>query len=172
MKLKTIPFEETCKISRDYATTAIQTLDALRHKHGPLRFLYMSGYFAPRSPAEVPKVLQDHGLINHGLLRVWRAETLILEYGEQSKGAVQSCAVKPKLIDAPGREKREVRGLPHIDLPDIAAALLDQVVNGFEKDTLSNADMILDRRLWLGSRELDGSRPAWLVRTWTLVFSL
>jgi hypothetical protein len=70
-KLKTIPFEETCKISRDYATTAIQTLDALRHKQdGPLRFIYMSGHFAPRTPAEVPKELQDHGLTNYGLLRV------------------------------------------------------------------------------------------------------
>jgi hypothetical protein len=71
MKLKTIPFDETCKISRDYAITAIKTLDALRHKQArPLRFLYMSGHFAPRSPAEVPKELQDHGLVNYGLLRV------------------------------------------------------------------------------------------------------
>lgn len=36
----------------------------------------------------------------------------------------------------------EIPGLPHIDLPDVAAALLDQVVNGFEKDTLKNDDMI------------------------------
>jgi hypothetical protein len=179
-KLKTIPFEETCKISRDYATTAIQTLDALRHKQdGPLRFIYMSGHFAPRSPAEVPKELQDHGLINYGLLRVCmderaggrtrpflpvslsclplppsmphvnangplqgEAEAQILAYGEQSNGAVQSCVVKPGLIDAPGKEKRSIPGLPNIDLPDIAAALLDQIVKGFEQDTLSNADMI------------------------------
>lgn len=71
MKLQTTPFEETCKISRDYAITAIQALDALRHKQArPLRFLYMSGHFATRSPAEVPKELQDHGLIKYGLLRV------------------------------------------------------------------------------------------------------
>ena len=70
MKLSTIPFEETCKISRDYATTAIKTLDDLHQKDGPLRFIYMSGHFAPRSAAEVPKELQNHGLINYGLLRV------------------------------------------------------------------------------------------------------
>lgn len=71
MKLQTIPFEETCKISRDYATAAIRTLDALHHKQDrPLRFLYMSGHFAPRSPAEVPKELKNHGLINYGLVRV------------------------------------------------------------------------------------------------------
>ncbi|RFU34064.1 hypothetical protein B7463_g2296, partial [Scytalidium lignicola] len=141
-KLKTIPFEETCKICRDYATTAIQTLDALRHqKDGPLRFIYMSGHFAPRSQSEVPKELRDHGLIDYGLLR-GEAETQILAYGEQSNGAVQSCVVKPGLINAPGKEKRSIPGLPSIDLLDISAALLDQIVNGFEKDTLSNADMI------------------------------
>ncbi|KAA8645640.1 uncharacterized protein ATNIH1004_007059 [Aspergillus tanneri] len=142
VKLKTVPFEETCKISRDYATTAIQTLDTLRYKQdGPLRFIYISGHFAPRSPAEVPKELQDHGLINYGLMR-GEAETLILAYGKQSKGAVQSCVVKPGFIDSPNRERREIPGLPHIDLQNIAAALLDQVVNGFEKDTLNNADLI------------------------------
>ncbi|KAJ5605888.1 hypothetical protein N7510_008669 [Penicillium lagena] len=142
MKLKTIPFEETCKISRDYATAAIQALDVLRHKQArPLRFLYMSGHFAPRSPAEVPKELQDHGLINYGLLR-GEAETLILTYGEKSEGAVQSCVAKPGLIDAPGRETREIPGLPHIDLARIAAALLDQAMNGFEKNTLSNDDLV------------------------------
>ena len=69
-------------------------------------------------------------------------EAQILAYGEQSNGAVQSCVVKPGLIDAPGKEKRSIPGLPNIDLPDIAAALLDQIVKGFEQDTLSNADMI------------------------------
>ncbi|KAH8672909.1 hypothetical protein BGZ60DRAFT_430205 [Tricladium varicosporioides] len=155
MKLNTIPFEETCKISRDYATTAIQTLDALHHKKDrPLRFLYMSGHFAPRNKDEVPKELQNHGLINYGLLR-GEAETLIIAYGEQSKGAVQPCIVKPGLIDAPSRERQEIPGLPHINLPDIAAALLDQVVNGFEKDTLSNADMIR-----IGQKALDGQQKA------------
>lgn len=37
---------------------------------------------------------------------------------------------------------RTVIGLPKIQLRDMAAALLDQVVNGFEKDTLGNGDMI------------------------------
>lgn len=50
--------------------------------------------------------------------------------------------MKPGLIDAPRAEKREIPGLPHIDLPDIAAALLDQVTHGFEKDTLSNDDLV------------------------------
>jgi hypothetical protein len=76
-KLKFVPFEETCKISRDYAITAMKTLDTLCHRqNGPLRFIYMSGHFAPRSEAEVPKELHDHSLINYGLLRVCLEEQL------------------------------------------------------------------------------------------------
>lgn len=45
------------------------------------------------------------------------------------------------MIASPGKPSRTVPGLPKIELCDIAAALLDQVVNGFEKDTLSNDDM-------------------------------
>ena len=75
MMVNTLPFEETCKVSRDYAITAIQTLDTLREKDArPLRFLYMSGHFVPRSRAEVPKELRDHGLIEYGLMRVRKNE--------------------------------------------------------------------------------------------------
>lgn len=49
--------------------------------------------------------------------------------------------MKPGLIDAPGAEKRDIPGVPHVDLPDIAAALVDQAIRGFEKDTLSNDDL-------------------------------
>ncbi|CEJ59191.1 hypothetical protein PMG11_07824 [Penicillium brasilianum] len=144
-RLSTIPWEETCKISRDYATTAVKTLDTLRQpqpRGKPLRFLYMSGHLSQRTRAQIPAVLRDSGLSDYSLLR-GEAETLILNYAERSQGAVQSCVVKPGLIDAPGAEKREVPGVPHIELPDIAAAMLDQVVGGFEKDTLSNDDLVL-----------------------------
>jgi len=67
---------------------------------------------------------------------------LILKYGAESKGTVQSCVAKPGLIDHPSRERKEIPGVPHIELVDIAAALLNQISNGFEKDTLSNNDMI------------------------------
>ncbi|KAJ5368591.1 uncharacterized protein N7496_008351 [Penicillium cataractarum] len=143
IRLNTVPWEETCKVSRDYATTAIKTLDILRQPQSqekPLRFLYMSGHLTLRSRDDIPAALRDSGLIDYGLLR-GEAETLILNYAEQSHGAVQSCIVKPGLIDAPGVERREIPGIPHIELTDIAAAMLDQVIGGFEKDTLSNDDL-------------------------------
>jgi hypothetical protein len=76
MKLSTVPWEETCKISRDYATTAIKTIHKLRQtQEKPLRFIYMSGHFAPRSRAEIPAVLANHGMVDYGLLRVCRCES-------------------------------------------------------------------------------------------------
>jgi hypothetical protein len=68
-------------------------------------------------------------------------EAKILAYGEHSGGAVESGIVKPGLIDAPGKEKRTVPGVPNVNLSDVAAAMLDQVVHGFEKDTLRNDDL-------------------------------
>ncbi|KAK6083908.1 hypothetical protein SCUP515_01604 [Seiridium cupressi] len=111
---KNMPFEETAKISRDYAMTAIRTLADLCQKkdEGLLRFIYISGYFA-------------------------LAENMILEFAGQSHGNVESAVAKPGLIHSPERERRNTPGLPHVELHDIAAALLDQVVNGSEKDALS-----------------------------------
>ena len=86
--------------------------------------------------------MPHHLSSNTNKLLQGEAETQILAYGEQSNGAVQSCVAKPGLIDAPGEEKRNIPGVPNIDLQVIAAALLGQIINGFEKDTLSNADMI------------------------------
>lgn len=58
---------------------------------------------------------------------------------------------KPGLIDAPGKSSFvggifksvacSVIGLPQIENSQVAATLIDQVVNGFEKDTLLNQDL-------------------------------
>ncbi|RYP89866.1 hypothetical protein DL770_004018 [Monosporascus sp. CRB-9-2] len=141
MKLKSLPWEETVKICRDYALAAIETLASVPHKDGPLRFLYISGHFAPRTRSEIAKPLNDHGLTDLALLR-GELETQILAFADQADGAVVSCIAKPGMIAGPGRDLPVVPGLPKIELRDFAAALLDQVVNGFEKDTLSNDDMI------------------------------
>lgn len=72
MKLKELPWEETVKISRDYAITAIETLAQLPRKQPrqPLRFIYMSGHFAPRDRTQHMTVLVDNGMMEYGFLRV------------------------------------------------------------------------------------------------------
>lgn len=70
-KLKSLPWEETVRISKDHAINAIQTLASLpRRQAHPLRFIYMSGHFAPRERTEQVKVLGDHGMMEYGYLRV------------------------------------------------------------------------------------------------------
>lgn len=56
------------------------------------------------------------------------------------------------LVDSPGRYGmmmkalqtvgRTVIGLPAIQLNEVAAALLEQAINGIEKETLNNEDLV------------------------------
>ncbi|OTA90723.1 hypothetical protein M434DRAFT_22805 [Hypoxylon sp. CO27-5] len=141
-KMKTTPWEEVVKVCREYTITALKTIASVPRKQGgPARFVYISGHFAPRNGAPIPKQLAEFGLVQVASMR-GQLEAQILEYSDQSNGAVVSCIAKPGMIKGPGMEVRVVPGLPEIQLHEIAACLLDQVVRGFEKDTLSNDDMV------------------------------
>lgn len=71
MKLSSLPWEETVRVSRDWAVTALKTLARLPRKQAkPLRFIYMSGHFAPRERTEKIKVLGDNNMAEYGYLRV------------------------------------------------------------------------------------------------------
>jgi len=77
---------------------------------------------------------------------------MVLDYAKDSNGAVEACVAKPGLIDAPGGMGlvrdigrlvlRTVVGLPKVEVGQVAATLIDQAINGFEKDTLSNEDLV------------------------------
>lgn len=54
---------------------------------------------------------------------------------------MQAQIAKSGFINAPGKVVPKVPGLPTIELQDISAALLNQVTEGFEKDTLFSDDM-------------------------------
>lgn len=67
-KLKALTWAETCKISRDYTTYAIETMANLPREHEkPFRFLYVSAHFAPRDPAKKKFLLGDYGLLRVSL---------------------------------------------------------------------------------------------------------
>lgn len=80
------------------------------------------------------------------------AESRILAFADESNGLVESCITKSGFINAPGKVMPNVPGLPLVELQDIAAAMLDQVVNGFEKDTLSNDDLVRIGKKALGGQ--------------------
>jgi len=147
-QLKKMPWEEARKICLDYTLTGLETIAQLpRGSAGKsLHFLYISGANSERDPSKKPWVLGDYCLMRG------EAESRILDYAKESKGAVEACVAKPGLIGAPGRTGllmqavqtvgRSIIGLPKVDVSEIAATLLDQAVKGFDKDTLLNEDLI------------------------------
>lgn len=50
---------------------------------------------------------------------------------------------------------RSILGVPEVDLSQMAATLIDQVTNGFEKETLENDDLIEIGRKVLLNRQQD-----------------
>lgn len=73
MRFKEIGWDETVKACRDYAHYGLETIAAApRNQASPLRFIYISGHFAPR-PGEgggPTAALEDHGLTGMAHLRV------------------------------------------------------------------------------------------------------
>jgi hypothetical protein len=94
-----------------------------------------------------------------------KAESYVLNYAKESKGAVVACCAKPGLIDAPGRMTiaksmfmtvvRAVVGLGKVQVSQIAATLINEAVNGIEKDTLLNDDLVR-----IGSKLLENQKAA------------
>lgn len=72
-KMKETSWDEVVRVTRDYTLTALHTMTEVRpvgNQKAPLRFMYMSGHFAPRDRSHVVKQLADFGLAEVGLLRV------------------------------------------------------------------------------------------------------
>ncbi|KAK5635647.1 hypothetical protein RRF57_011359 [Xylaria bambusicola] len=146
--LVSVSWEEVCKISRDYAVIAIETISQLRRDkpNSKFRFVYVSGHTATRDPSKKPLILPDYSVMRG------EAETLILKRAQESNGSIEACIAKPGLIDDPKDPRfwtraaknfgRMLFGIPKVEVREIAATLIDQVVNGIEKDTLENKDLV------------------------------
>ena len=120
--------------------TGIQTISQLPRSNPstPFRFLYLSAMGIERNPASKPWIMGD--------FKVMKGETEsgILEYAQKSDGSVEACIAKPGLIGGEGAFRGAWMGaiktvgravsskMPVVDVDEIAAALLDRAVNGFE----------------------------------------
>ncbi|KAF4999580.1 hypothetical protein FGRMN_2328 [Fusarium graminum] len=146
-KLKQYSWDQVRMICYEYALYAADTFAKLPRKDNPepLRFIYVSGCNAERDPAKKPWFLGEYCLLRG------QVEKQILERAQLSDGRMQVLVTKPGLIDDPamGVIKHASRffshviiGIPSIGKPEMMAAVLDQAVNGFGKDTLSNAELI------------------------------
>ena len=78
-----------------------------------------------------------------------RLRTACLRSAEHND-AVEACVSKPGLITTPGHILKTVAAtvlkymisLPNVDVTDVSAAMLYQVINGFEKEPLENDDLV------------------------------
>ncbi|KAH8698435.1 putative nucleoside-diphosphate-sugar epimerase [Talaromyces proteolyticus] len=143
-KLKTMPFEQTRKICLDYTAKGLEAMAATSNK--PFRFIYTSGAKAERDQSKKPWILGDYSLMRG------QVESHVLNYAKQSAGAVQACITRPGIISAPGRMGigmtvlstigRSIIGLPKVEVSEIATTMIEQAVNGIEKETLLNEDLV------------------------------
>ncbi|KAF4977819.1 hypothetical protein FZEAL_5726 [Fusarium zealandicum] len=157
-KANSMPAEQVRKVCLDYAMTGLDTIAKLPRDgvSQPLRFLYISGSSAERDPAKKPWILGNYSLMRG------EVESQVLEYANKSNGAVEACVAKPGLIHAPGTSALakaakalvgSVISLPFVQVEEIAATLLNQATEGFEKETFLNEDLIRIGRKVLETQE-------------------
>ncbi|PQE25739.1 hypothetical protein CJF30_00000443 [Rutstroemia sp. NJR-2017a BBW] len=140
-------WDEVRKICLDYTVHGLSIISQLaRDSTSPFRFMYVSGSASERDQSKKPMFLGDY------LLMRGQVETKVLDFAKDSGGAMEACVAKPGMIDGPGRQGLIQRAVinaghslirfPKVDVKEVAATLLDQAMNGFEKETLENEDLI------------------------------
>jgi len=145
-KSKTRPWDEVVRTCHDYTITGLDAIFEARGsgKTTPLRFLYMSGLTAERDQTKTPRFMAKYALMRG------ETENQILAFAASHPGQVDVTVAKPGLILQPGNAFHWVRSwllwfvasLPSVGLNEISAAMLEQVVNGIEKDPLMNDDLV------------------------------
>ncbi|KAI1842887.1 hypothetical protein JX266_010905 [Neoarthrinium moseri] len=138
--------QDPLEVKRVCQESTIAGLKAM-HDAGPakpFRFLYMSGVAAERDQSKTPTFMPEYTKM--------RGETenqvLAFAAGHKDEGFEASVA-KPGLITDGSWYKAAVSFalkytniVPSVSVEEVAAAMLQQVVDGFEKDPLENADLI------------------------------
>ncbi|KAK1753748.1 succinate-semialdehyde dehydrogenase [Echria macrotheca] len=110
----------------------------------PFRFLYMSGDKAERDQTKKPVVYPAY------LLLRGETENQVLAFAasQQPQGTVEACIARPAMITGHRTYWQTVAGaamrwspVATVTVEEVAAAMLQQVRDGFEKETLSNNDL-------------------------------
>ncbi|KFY50804.1 hypothetical protein V495_00085 [Pseudogymnoascus sp. VKM F-4514 (FW-929)] len=145
-RARSVTQEISREICLDYTMTGLDTISQLSRgsKSKPFRFIYISGAKSERDPSKSPWFMSDY------LLLRGEVETQVLKYAKESGGVVEACVAKPGLVD--GETGPIIRALqtvgcyiinmPRVEVSEIAAALIHQVVEGFDSDTLLNKDLV------------------------------
>ncbi|KAG9254033.1 putative nucleoside-diphosphate-sugar epimerase [Emericellopsis atlantica] len=141
-KSMTYPWEDVVKICQTSTTTALHAMIGAGMAE-PFRFLYVSGDRvdpdSPPKPGPMGRYIQLRG----------ETENMVRQIAEQYHGKVQVCIARPGIVTSDatytrafwGSAVRTLNPVANVSRDELAAAMVDQVVNGFDKKVLANADL-------------------------------
>ncbi|KAH6658498.1 hypothetical protein BKA67DRAFT_656687 [Truncatella angustata] len=148
-----VSFEEIKQVCQDYPLIGLRTMrDSGVNR--PFRFIYLSGSAAPRDSTKPPPFLSEY-LVMRG-----ETENRLLAIASESKGALEVCAAKPGWITDTTFTRRSIMAfvmrlavsMPSVSVAECSAAMLDQIVHGFDTEPLLNEAMVT-----IGRRVLSAS---------------
>ncbi|KAF8313868.1 hypothetical protein DL93DRAFT_2080788 [Clavulina sp. PMI_390] len=133
---QSMPFDEVVRVCQ---TCTIAGLNAMveAQPSTPFRFLYMSNALAERDKSKTPKLLPEYSWLRG------ETENQVLQFASEHPG-VEVSIVKSGYITAPDHPAPPVAatGGSTIEVSEIATAMLQQVVTGFDKEPLMNDDLL------------------------------
>ncbi|KAF6228626.1 hypothetical protein HO173_011797 [Letharia columbiana] len=148
-KSRGLDFDEVRRVCQEYTLVGLRAIFKAHSEGGsrgapPLRFLYMSGTATERDQNKTPSWMPEYCLMRG------ETETQVLAFAAEHKGAVEACVAKPGLITARGQYLKTifamvmkyVMSLPSVDVAEISAAMLHEIIHGFEKEPLENHDLV------------------------------
>ncbi|KAF2672257.1 hypothetical protein BT63DRAFT_422752 [Microthyrium microscopicum] len=142
-KSKAFDFEVVRKVCQTNTIIGMKAMiEARGNSTTPFRFLYMSGVAAERDQTKTPTHMPQYSLMRG------ETETQVLALAKEYKD-VEAAVAKPGLITGPGKYMVSIMAtvlswagiVPNIGVAETAAAMLNQVENGFEKEPLMNDDL-------------------------------
>jgi hypothetical protein len=158
-------FADVTKVCSDYTINGLTNMAALANT--PFRFVYTSGFLVERNESKdlsnlgpmadyfimrVRFLLSSVVVISNNTQLQGRVENALLDFAKQHAPDVQVTVSKPGAIDGPAREAATnamVQTLfdrfGHVSrahVSELAAAMIDQCMNGITKDPLLSDDLV------------------------------
>jgi hypothetical protein len=163
LKSRAQKWDEVVRVNQEYPLVGLKAIaEARGSRSSVFRFMYMSGESAPRDSSKKPAVMGDYLLMRvcHAVSSLACPSTLMFSQGETENQVLtfaaehkdagfEACVAKPGLITSAGSPLKTMFitaaswvGASKVDVSECVAAMIDQVMNGFEKDPLANADLV------------------------------
>ncbi|PGG97605.1 hypothetical protein GX51_07237 [Blastomyces parvus] len=159
-KSKDTDFADVTRVCSDYTINGLHSMAVLANN--PFRFVYTSGVTVERDQSKALWFLAEYRLMRVGsddILPVFvnsadeqaqgRIENTILDFAKQHEPYVQVTVAKPGGVEGPDRPRnaaatklfRQFGHTPWVHVSELAAAMIDQCLNGITKDPLWGGDL-------------------------------